>query len=62
MTPKDSQGSRRSRDLEDALNQLDLAQETLEGLDELGVSTRDQLVDLMNALEAEIGDEAEPTT
>lgn len=50
----------RPRDLEDALNRLDLAQETLEGLDELAVNTRDELVDLMNALEAEIGEDAEP--
>lgn len=49
-----------SRDLEAALMQLDLAQEALESLDELGVKTRDELVALMNALEAEIGDDAEP--
>jgi hypothetical protein len=52
----------RARDLEDALTRLDLAQETLEGLDELGVTTRDELVDLMNALEADIGDDAEPAS
>lgn len=50
----------RARELEEMLTRLDLAQETLEGLDELGVTTRDELVDLMNALEAEIGDDAEP--
>lgn len=47
------------RDLEAALARLDLAAETLEGLDELGVSTRDELVSLMNQLEAEIGDDDE---
>ncbi|MDQ2654236.1 MAG: hypothetical protein M3Z20_14480 [Chloroflexota bacterium] len=52
----------RERDLEDALTRLDLAQETLEGLDELGVTTRDELVDLMNGLEAGIGDDAEPAS
>jgi hypothetical protein len=60
MTSRDKSGMQRPRDLEDALNRLDLAQETLEGLDELGVTTRDELVNLMNALEAEIGDDAEP--
>jgi hypothetical protein len=62
MTSRDKTGMQRPRDLEDSLNRLDLAQETLEGLDELGVTTRDQLVDLMNALEAEIGDDAEPAS
>jgi hypothetical protein len=62
MTSRDKTGPVRARDLEDALNQLDLAQETLEGLDELGVTTREQLVDLMNALESEIGDDAEPSS
>ena len=52
----------RARDLEETLTRLDLAQETLEGLDELGVTTRDELVDLMNALEADIGDDAEPAS
>jgi hypothetical protein len=52
----------RPRDLENALNRLDLAQETLEGLDELGVTSRDELIALMNALEAEIGDDAEPAS
>ena len=51
---------RKDRDLEAALNQLDLATETLEGLDELGVTTREQLIELMNQLEAEIGDDAGP--
>jgi BMFP domain-containing protein YqiC len=60
MTSRDNTGMQRPRDLENALNRLDLAQETLEGLDELGVTTRDELVALMNALEAEIGDDAEP--
>jgi hypothetical protein len=62
MTSRDKTSMQRPRDLEDSLNRLDLAQETLEGLDELGVTTRDQLVDLMNALEAEIGDDAEPAS
>lgn len=62
MTTGKEPGSQRPRDLEDALNRLDLAQETLEGLDGLGVTTRDDLVVLMNALEAEIGDDAEPTS
>jgi hypothetical protein len=62
MTPGELSGPRRARDLESALNQLDLAQETLEGLDELGVTTREELVELMNALEAEIGDDAEPAS
>jgi hypothetical protein len=62
MTTGKKPGSQRPGDLEDALNRLDLAQETLEGLDELGVTTRDDLVVLMNALEAEIGDDAEPTS
>lgn len=57
---KGRQGMHQSRDLEAALMQLDLAQEALESLDELGVKTRDELVALMNALEAEIGDDAEP--
>ena len=57
---KGRQGMHQSRDLEAALMQLDLAQEALESLDELGVTTRDELVALMNALEAEIGDDAEP--
>lgn len=59
---KGRQGMHQSRDLEAALMQLDLAQEALEGLDELGVTTRDELVALMNALEAEIGDDAEPAS
>ncbi|MBL8127379.1 MAG: hypothetical protein U0Z70_08705 [Thermomicrobiales bacterium] len=62
MKPGEKAGTRRARDLENALYQLDLAQETLEGLDELGVSTREELVALMNALEADIGDEAELTS
>ena len=57
---KGRQGMHQSRDLEAALMQFDLAQEALESLDELGVKTRDELVALMNALEAEIGDDAEP--
>jgi hypothetical protein len=61
MTSRDTPGPPSARNLEDALNQLDIAQETLEGLDELGVATREQLVDLMNTLESEIGD-AEPTS
>ena len=59
---KGRQGMHQSRDLEAALMQLDLAQEALESLDELGVKTRDELVALMNALEAEIGDDAEPAS
>ena len=59
---KGRQGMHQSRDLEAALMQLDLAQEALESLDELGVTTRDELVALMNALEAEIGDDAEPAS
>lgn len=62
MTSRDKPGPLRARNLEEALGQLDLAQETLEGLDELGVTTREQLVDLMNALESQIGDDAEPST
>jgi BMFP domain-containing protein YqiC len=62
MTSRDDSILQRRRDLEDTLNRLDLAQETLEGLDELGVTTRDELVALMNALEAEIGDDAEPAS
>ena len=62
MMSSDTSGPLRPRDLEEALNRLDLAQETLEGLDELGVTTRDQLVDLMNALEAAIGDDSEPNS
>ena len=62
MTSRDKSGPPRARNLEEALGQLDLAQETLEGLDELGVTTREQLVDLMNALESEISDDAEPST
>jgi hypothetical protein len=60
MTPGDETAMPRPRDLEETLSRLDLAQETLEGLDELGVTTRAELVALMNALEAEIGDDAEP--
>lgn len=56
-TPRES-----SRELESALNRLDLATETLEGLDELGVTTRDELLALMDALEAEIDDDAEPAS
>lgn len=59
---KGRQGMHQSQNLEAALMQLDLAQETLESLDELGVTTRDELVALMNALEAEIGDDAEPAS
>ena len=62
MTSRDKSALRRLRDLEEALNRLDLAQETLEGLDELGVTTRDQLIELMNALESEVGDDAEPSS
>lgn len=62
MTPEEKPGTRRARDLENALYRLDLAQETLEGLDELGVTSRDDLVDLMNTLEADIGDDAEPSS
>ena len=60
MTNGEKPSPFRPRDLEEALNRLDLAQETLEGLDELGVTTRDQLVELMNALEAAIRDDSEP--
>ena len=59
---KGRQGMHQSQNLEAALMQLDLAQEALESLDELGVTTRDELVALMNALEAEIGDDAEPAS
>ena len=62
MTSSDKPSPLRARNLEEALNQLDLAQETLEGLDELGVTTREEIVDLMNALESQIGDDAEPST
>ena len=62
MTPNGAAGAKRGRDLEEALNRLDLAQETLEAMDELGVTTRDQLIDLMNVLESEIGEDAEPVT
>lgn len=62
MTHGEKPGTRRARDLENALIRLDLAQETLEGLDELGVTSRDELVDLMNVLEADIGDDAEPAS
>jgi len=62
MTSTDKLRSPRPRDLEAALLRLDLAQETLEGLDELGVTTRDELVALMDALEAEVGDDAEPAS
>lgn len=62
MMSRDKAGSPGGRDLEAALNRLDLAQETLEGLDELGVTTRDEVIALMNALEAEIGDDAEPAS
>jgi hypothetical protein len=62
MTSGDKSPMQRPRDLENALNRLDLAQETLEGLDELGVTSRDELIALMNALEAEIGDDAEPAS
>lgn len=62
MTSRDNPAMQRPRDLEDALIRLDLAQETLEGLDELGVTTRDELVALMNALETEIGDDAESSS
>lgn len=60
--PKDKQGSDSARILESALNRLDLATETLEGLDELGVTTRDELLTLMDALEAEISDDSEPAS
>ena len=59
---KGRQGMHQSQNLDAALMQLDLAQEALESLDELGVTTRDELVALMNALEAEIGDDAEPAS
>ena len=59
---KGRQGMHQPQNLEAALMQLDLAQEALESLDELGVTTRDELVALMNALEAEIGDDAEPAS
>ncbi len=62
MISREKSTQHHARDLEDALNRLDLAQEALEGLDELGVTTRDELVALMNALEAEIGDDAEPAS
>jgi hypothetical protein len=39
------------------LRRLDLATEVLEGLDELGVQNRDQLLDLMDQLEQQIADE-----
>lgn len=60
MTPRESGDRQRSRNLEEVLIRLDLAQETLEGLDELEVTTREELVALMNALEAEIGEDVEP--
>jgi hypothetical protein len=60
--PKDKPGSNNARELETALNQLDLATETLEGLDELGVTTRDDLLTLMDALESEISDDSEPAS
>jgi len=59
---REKPGTMRPRDLEEALYRLDLAQETLEGLDELGVTTRDQLVELMDTLEATIGDDSEPSS
>lgn len=62
MISRDKPIRHHARDLEDALNRLDLAQETLEGLDELGVTTREELVAMMNAFEAEIGDDAEPAS
>ena len=39
------------------LRRLDLATEVLEGLDELGVQDRDELLALMEALERQIADE-----
>lgn len=45
-----------SASLHDLLLRLDLASEVLEGLDELGVTTRSGLVDLMNQLERRIED------
>ena len=39
------------------LQRLDLATEVLEGLDELEVHDRDQLVELMERLERQIADE-----
>lgn len=38
------------------LLRLDLATETLEGLDQLGVETRDELLALLDRLEARIAD------
>ena len=40
MTSRDVPGPPRARNLEEALNQLDLAQETLEGLDDRSAQAR----------------------
>lgn len=50
--PKDS-----GKSPESLLRRLDLAQEVLEGLDELGVQDRDELLALMDALEQHVTDE-----
>jgi hypothetical protein len=53
--PADTRQPARS-DLE-LLRQLDLATEVLEGLEELGVRDREELLALMEALERQIADE-----
>jgi hypothetical protein len=48
--------SDKPRSVHELLLQMDLATEVLEGLDELGLDTRDQVEALLAQLEREIGD------
>lgn len=60
MTSRDAPAGETGRPAESVqtlLRRLDLAMEVLEGLDELGVQDRDELLTLMESLERQIADE-----
>ena len=50
---------RSDEELQDLLGRMDELEEMLEQMDEIGVTTRDELVDLLEALEKESGNDAE---
>lgn len=50
---------RTQEDLQELLGRMDELEEMLEQMDEFGVTTRDELVDLLEELEKESGNDAE---
>jgi hypothetical protein len=50
---------RSDEELQDLLGRMDELEEMLEQMDEFGVSTRGELVDLLETLEKESGNDAE---